>query len=358
MMNCSNCEQFIIFKQIIIMRKIILIASLILGVSISAVQNVQAQTKSSYKIANKIHLDGDEKWDYLYSDDAAGKLYVSHGSQVQVIDEAKGEVVGKITGLFGVHGIAIVSDLNKGFISNGTDNSVTIFDTKTLEVITKVPVTGTKPDCIMYDSFSKNIFTMNGKTNNSTVINAETNKVIATIKFSGKPEFAVSNGKGLVYVNYEEESKIGVINTTTLKEETTWSIAPGEGPTGLALDRKNNRLFSVCANKMMVIVDATTGKIISTPTIGEDPDGVAFDANLKCAYSSSNMGTMTVVKEGEDGKYSVLENLDTQKGAKTIAVNRKTHHIYLTAANFEAAVGTAKPKIIPGSVVVLDVMPL
>jgi YVTN family beta-propeller protein len=267
-------------------------------------------------------------------------------------------VVGKITGLFGVHGIAIVSDLNKGFISNGTDNSVTIFDTKTLEVITKVPVTGTKPDCIMYDSFSKNIFTMNGKTNNSTVINAETNKVIATIKFSGKPEFAVSNGKGLVYVNYEEESKIGVINTTTLKEETAWAIAPGEGPTGLALDRKNNRLFSVCANKMMVIVDATTGKIISTPTIGEDPDGAAFDPTLKCAYSSSNMGTMTVVKEGEDGKYSVLENVTSQQGAKTIAVNRKTHHIYMSAADFEAKVGTAKPKMIPGSFVVLDVMPL
>ena len=148
-----------------------------------------------------------KKWDYLYSDDASGKLYVSHGSQVQVVDEEKGEVIGKITGLFGVHGIAIVSDLNKGFISNGKDNSVTIFDAKTFEVITKIPVTGTNPDCIMYDPSSKNIFTMNGKSNNTTVINAETNKVIATIKLNGKPEFAVSNGKGLVYVNYEEENK-------------------------------------------------------------------------------------------------------------------------------------------------------
>ena len=340
------------------MRKITLLASLILGVSVLAVQNVQAQTKSGYKIINKIHLDGDEKWDYLYSDDKAGKLYVSHGSQVQVVDEEKGEVVGKITGLIGVHGIAIVSDLNKGFISNGKDSSVTIFDTKTLDVITKITVTGKNPDCIMYDSFSKNVLTMNGKTNNTTVINAETNKVIATIKLSGKPEFAVSNGKGLVYVNYEKESKIGVINTTTLKEETTWSLAPGEGPSGLALDRKNNRLFSVCNNKMMVIVDATTGKVITTQTIGEDPDGAAYDSSLKCVYSSSALGTMTVIKEGEDGKYSVLENVETQKGAKTIAVNRKTHHIYLSAANFEAAVGTAKPKLIPGSFVVLDLMPL
>jgi len=340
------------------MRKTQIIASLFLGVSLLAVQNVQAQTKSAYKIVNKIHLEGDEKWDYLYSDDKAGMLYVSHGSQVQVVDEEKGVVVGKITGLFGVHGIAIVSDLNKGFISNGTDNSVTIFDTKTFAVIAKVPVTGAKPDCIMYDSFSKNIFTMNGKTNNSTVINAETNAVVATIKFSGKPEFAVSNGKGLVYVNYEEESKIGVVNTTTFKEETTWSLAPGEGPTGLAMDKKNNRLFSVCANKLMVIIDATTGKIIATPTIGEDPDGVAFDSSLKCAYSSSALGTMTVIKEGEDGKYSVLEDVTTQKGAKTITVNRKTHHIYLSAANFDAAVGTAKPKVTPGSFVILDIAPV
>jgi len=340
------------------MCKIQLIATLFLGVSMLAVQSIQAQSKPSYKIANKIHLDGDEKWDYLYSDDAAGRLYVSHGSQVQVIDEAKGAVVGKITGLVGVHGIAIVTDLNKGFISNGKDTSVTVFNTKTLEVITKIKVTGVNPDCIMYDPFSKNIFTMNGKSNSTTVINPVTNKVVTTIKLAGKPEFAVSDLNGKVYVNFEEENKIGVIDTKTLTTGNVWSLAPGESPSGLALDNKNHLLFSVCSNKMMVIVNALTGKVVSTPTIGEDPDGVAFDPDLKCAYSSSNMGSMTVVKQGADGKFSVLGDLDTQKGAKTIAVNRLTHHIYMSAANFDPAVGTAKPKVTPGSFVVLDVMPL
>lgn len=340
------------------MRKIQFIATLFLGVTLLAFQAVKAQTKPGYKIANKIHLDGDEKWDYLYSDDAAGRLYVSHGSQVQVIDEAKGTVVGKITGLIGVHGIAIVADLNKGFISNGKDTSVTIFNTKTLEVITKIKVTGVNPDCIMYDPFSKNIFTMNGKSNSTTVINPVTNKVVTTIKLDGKPEFAVSDLNGKVYVNFEEENKIGVIDTKTLTTGDVWSLAPGEGPSGLALDNKNHLLFSVCSNKMMVIVNALTGKVVSTQTIGEDPDGAAFDPELKCAYSSSNMGTMTVVKQGTDGKFSVLGDLDTQNGAKTIAVNKLTHHIYMSAASFDPAVGTAKPKVTPGSFVVLDVMPL
>ncbi|NWJ51406.1 MAG: YncE family protein [Bacteroidetes bacterium] len=330
------------------------IATLVLAVSFFT---IQAQTKSNYKIANKIHLEGDEKWDYLYSDDDAGMLYISHGSIVQIVDEAKGQVVGKITGLIGVHGIAIAPALNKGFISNGKDNSVTIFDTKTLQVITNIKV-GSNPDAILFDPFSKKVFTFNGKSNNSTVINTETNQIETTIALAGKPEFAVSDKKGKVYVNFEEESKVCQINTEKLKVENVWPLAPGEGPTGLALDNKNHRLFSVCGNKLMIVMDALTGKVITSLTIGDKADGVAFDPELQCAYSSNGEGTMTVVKGDGDDKFSVAENFTTQKGAKTIAVNRKTHHLYLSSANFEAAKPGEKGKIIPDSFVILDIAPL
>jgi YVTN family beta-propeller protein len=336
------------------MKTIQLIATLILGVSFFS---VQAQTKSNYTIANKIHLEGDEKWDYLFSDDVAGKLYVSHGSIVQVVDEIKGEVIGKITGLVGVHGITIAPKLNKGFISNGKDNSVTIFDNQTLQVIANVKV-GMNPDAILFDSFSNKVFVFNGKSNSASVINAETNEVVTTIALAGKPEFATSDRKGKVYVNFEEESKVCQINSETLKAEKVWPLTPGEGPTGLALDNKNHRLFSVCGNKLMVVTDAVTGNVITSLPIGDKADGVAFDPELQCAYSSNGEGSITVVKGDSEGKYSVLENFPTQKGAKTIAVNQKTHHIYLSTAEFEATKPGEKSKVIPNTFVILDVKPL
>lgn len=188
------------------------------------------------------------------SDDASSRLYVSHGSMVQVIDETKGEVVGKIIGLNGVHGIAIAPALNKGFITGGKDSSVTVFDTKTFAVITKVTV-GKGPDAIVFDAFSKNVFVYNAKANSATVLNAETNKVITSISLISNPEFSVSDGKGKVYVNLEDKSSIAVINSSTNKVENVWSVAPGEEPTGLALDNETHRLFSVCKNKVMVMVD-------------------------------------------------------------------------------------------------------
>jgi YVTN family beta-propeller protein len=316
---------------------------------------LNAQTASNYKIVNKIHLDGDEKWDYLRSDDMNNRLYVSHGFAVHVIDEIKGTEVGKITGLEGVHGIAIDPSLNKGFISCGKDSSVTVFNTSTLQVITKISVTGKGPDAIMFDPFSKQVFVFNGKSNNATVIDAQTNKVAATIKLEGKPEFSVSDGKGKVYVNLEDKNSVAVINPVTCKVEKVWSIAPGEEPTGLAIDIENHCLFSVCKNKLMIITDAENGKILAQLTIGEKSDGVAFDQGLKCAYSSNGDQTMTIVKRGNDGKYNIVENLPTQTGARTITVNSVSHHIYLSAASFEPAEDGKKPKLLPGTFVVLDI---
>ena len=335
------------------MKKLIYILALTVGTSFFL---LQAQTASSYKIVNKIHLEGDEKWDYLCSDDLNSRLYVSHGSMVQVVDESKGTIVGKITGLNGVHGIAIDPDLEKGFISGGKDSSVTVFNTKSLQVITKVTVTGKGPDAIMFDSFSKKVFVFNGKSNNATVIDAATNKIVATIPLDGKPEFSASDGRGKVYVNLEDKSSIAVINPTTCKVEHVWPIAPGEEPTGLALDNVTHRLFSVCGNKLMVITDAGSGKVISTLPIGEKSDGTAFDPGVKRAYSSNGDKTMTVVKEGTDGKFSVMNNFPTQEGARTITINKMTHHIYLSAADFDPVQEGQKPKITPGTFVILDIV--
>jgi len=337
------------------MKKLFIVVSAIfLTVSTSA----SIVPKEGYKIVNKIHLQGDEKWDYLFSDDAAGRLYVSHGNMVQVVDQEKGELVGQVEGLNGVHGIAIAAALNKGFISTKNDNLVTVFDTKTFKVIQKVEVTGKSPDSILFDAFSQNVFVFNGHSDNVTVLNAETNAIVATIALPGNPEFSVTDGKGRIYANIENKSSIVVINATTYKVEKVWSIAPGEEPTGLALDNESRRLFSVCANKLMVIVDAETGKVITTLPTGEKTDGAAFDPSLKCAYSSNGAGTVTVVKEVDKDTYAVVENILTQKGAKTIAINRKTHHIYLPTAEFETAPGVEKPKVLSGTFIVLDVMPL
>ena len=330
---------------------------LVIGILLCGLTFAGNAPKLGYKIVNKIRLQGDEKWDYLFSDDAAGLLYVSHGNMVQVVDEAKGEMVGKIEGLNGVHGIAIAPALNKGFISTKNDNSVTIFDTKTYKVIQKLEVTGTSPDAILFDAFSQKVFVFNGHSDNATVLNAETNAIVATIALPGNPEFSATDGKGKIYVNLESKSSIAVINALTFKVENVWPLAPGEEPTGLALDNETHRLFSVCANKLMVIVDAETGKVITTLPTGDKTDGAAFDPSLKCAYSSNGEGTVTVVKELNKDSFAVIENIATQKGAKTIAINRKTHHIFLPAADFETTPGVEKPKMLPGTFVVLDIKP-
>ncbi len=319
---------------------------------------------SEYKIANKFHLDGDEGWDYISVDDASGLLYVSHGSIVQVVDETNGTVKGTITGLNGVHGIAVASDLNKGFISCGRDSSVTVFDLKTYAVLEKINVTGRNPDAIQYDPYSHKVFTFNGGSSNSTVIDAKTNTVIGTISLPGRPEFSAADGKGKVYVNIEDKSMLSVINANSMQVENTWSVSPGEEPSGLAMDMDARRLFIVCSNKTMIVMDADNGKIITTLLIGDRVDGVGFDSVKKRAYSSNGDGTLTVVQESDINTFYVLENVETQRGARTTAVDSKTHHIFLPTAEFDPPPEPTpdnphpRPKIKPGTFVILDVAPV
>jgi len=309
---------------------------------------ILVSAQSNYKIINQLPLEGDGGWDYLSVDEAASRLYVSHATMALVVDLKTGKQIGKIADTNGIHGIAFVHALNKGFTSNGRDSSVTVFDLKTLEVTGKIKGTGKNPDAILYDSFSQKLFTFNGRSATATVIDPKENKIIATIKLDGKPEFPASDGKGKIFVNIEDKSEISEINATTLKVNRSWSISPGEEPSGLALNNETHRLFSVCSNKLMVVSDAVAGKVITTLPIGDRCDGVAFDPGLKRAYSSNGEGTITVVQEIDKDHFKVLENIVTQKGARTIAVDKTTHRLYLPTAEFgPQQEGNRRPTMLP-----------
>jgi len=319
--------------------------------------NGNAQTKKSeYKVAKTIHLTGDGGWDYLSVDEVNRNLFVSHSTQVNVVSLKTNEQIAVIPETPGVHGIAVANDLNRAYISCGRDSSVLVVNLTTFEPIKKVKITGSNPDCILYDSFSKKVFTFNGRSSNSTVIDANTLEVLGTIPLAGKPEFSQTDGKGKIYVNIEDKSSLVVINATTMKVENLWSIAPGEEPSGLALDNTNHRLFSVCSNKLMVVTDALSGKIITTAPIGDGCDGVAFDPKSKRIFASNGEGTMTVIQQVKPDEYKVVENFETQRGARTITVDKTTHHLYLSCGEYEPGEGRRPVK--PNTFKILDIEPV
>ena len=336
------------------MKKLIILAILITG--FAPINYAQV-----CKVVNRIHLEGDGRWDYITIDSESNTAYESHGDIVQVVDLNSGNLLGTIKELNGVHGVTIAKEFNKGFISNGRTSTVTVFELGTFKTLENIKVTGQNPDAILYDPYSKLVFTFNGKTFDATVIDAKTNEIKATIKLEGKPEFPQTDLKGTIYVNIEDKSEIQVIDTKTLKVINKWSIAPGEEPSGLALDNENHILFSVCSNKMMIMSDVKAGKVITNLPIGGGCDGVAFDPTLKMAFSANGEGTITVVKEISRDKYVVVETAKTQTSARTIAVNTKTHHLYLPAAEFnpkpEPTTENPKPRatLKSGSFVILDV---
>jgi len=320
--------------------------------------NLNAQTQNpEYKIAGSIHLTGDGGWDYLAVDEINQNLFVSHSTQVNIINLKSNKQIAVIPETPGVHGIAIANDLNRAYISCGRDASVLVVDLKSFKPIKKVHVTGENPDCILYDSFSNKVFTFNGRSSNSTVLDAKTLEVLATIPLAGKPEFSQTDGKGKIYVNIEDKSSLAEINATTMKVEHLWPISPGEEPSGLQLDNKNHRLFSVCSNKLMIVTDALSGKIIATAPIGSGCDGVAFEPGTKRIFASNGEGTMTVIQQLNPDKYEVVENLKTQPGARTITVDKTTHHLFLSCAEYEPGEGRRRP-VKPNTFNVLNIEPV
>jgi DNA-binding beta-propeller fold protein YncE len=310
---------------------------------------------SGYHAAKTIAVGGDEGWDYIAADSDARRLYVSHGSRVVVLDADSGAVTGEIPDTPGVHGIAIASDLGRGFTSNGRANTVTIFDLKTLKTLGTVKA-GTNPDAIVYDAGTKRVFTMNGRSQDATAIDAASGTVEGTLALGGKPEFAVADGKGRIFVNIEDKSELVEFDPQKLSVLHRWPLAPCQEPSGLAMDQKNRRLFTGCDNKMMAVVDADTGKVIATAAIGEGVDANGFDPSTNFAFASNGEGTLTVVHEDSPDKFTVVDNVPTKRSARTMTLDLKTHNIYLPAADFDtAAPGERRGKMKPSSFVVLTV---
>lgn len=311
---------------------------------------------SGYKVTGKIPVAGEGGWDYLVVDADARRLYLSHSTHVVVYDVDSHAVVGDIPDTQGVHGIALAPELGRGFVSSGRANSVAIFDLKTLKTIATVPA-GTNPDAILYDGVSKHVFAFNGRSKDVTVLDAADGKVLSIFAVGGKPEFAVADGKGGVYVNVEDTSEILHIDAQKMTVLHRWSLAPCKEPSGLAMDTKTRRLFAVCDNEMMAVMDADSGKVVATPKTGEGADAAAFDPGTGLAFSSNGeSGTLTIVHEDAPDKYSIVENVATKKGARTMALDLKTHTLYLpTAEMIPPAAGQKWPTVKPGTMELLIV---
>jgi len=312
----------------------------------------------AYHLLKKIPLGGEGGWDYLTFDAGSGRLYISRATHVMVLGGAGGKVVGDIPDTAGVHGIALAPELGRGFTSNGRAGTVTIFDLKTLATIGHADA-GQNPDAIVYDPASKRVFTMNGRSGDATAIDAATGKVGGTVPLGGKPEFAVADGRGRIYVNIQDKSEMVALDSRKLAVVGRWPLAPCEQPTGLALDPEHRRLFSGCGNQLMAVMDADSGKVITALPIGRGVDATAFDPGLQYAYASNGDGTLTVVHEDSPDKFTVLENVATQPGARTMALDPTTHQVYLVTADFAPTPPPApgqprqRPAIVPNTFVVL-----
>jgi len=316
---------------------------------------------SGYEKVRKLAIGGEGGWDFLQVDPSTQRLFVTRGTHVVVLDLESEKVIGEISDTPGVHGIAFVADLNRGFTSNGGDSSVTAFDTKTLKTLGKFKAEG-RPDIIYFEPVSRRVFTFNHGSNNTTAIDPDELKVVGTLTLGGVPELAVSDEKGHIFVNLENTSEIVEFDARTLKILNRYPLAPGEEPTGLAFDREHRRLFSTCANRKLVVMAADTGKVIQAIEIGPGPDGCVFDAKKNLIFSSNGGdGTVSVIREAAPGKFEVARTIKTQVSAKTIALDPRTHRLYLSAATPESAPAPkpatkgSRRRYVPGSFVVVVV---
>jgi YVTN family beta-propeller protein len=308
---------------------------------------------ADYKVVQTWKLGGDGGWDYLTADGAGHRLFIARATRVMVIDTTSGKQVGEIPETAGVHGIALDAEIERGFTSNGREDTVSVFDLKSLAVEKKIKV-GSGPDAILYEPFSKRVFTFNAKGHDTTAVDASKGEVVGKIDLGGKPEFAATDEKGTVFVNIEDTSELVAFDPQKLTVKARWKLTDCEEPTGLAIDRKNRRLFAGCSgNKKMAVVDADSGKVVASPAIGDGCDATGFDADRGLAFASAGDGTITVIKEDGGDKFSVAQTVTTQKGARTMAVDEKTHQIFTVTANVTGS--RQERKVEPDSFVVLVV---
>ncbi len=302
-----------------------------------AQSSVMAQKSPAYSFIQKISLPGDGKWDYLKMDGERERLFVSHFDRVHVIDLATSKPIGDITGLRGVHGIALAKALKKGYISNGTDSTVTVFDYNTFRVLKTINVPGKKPDAILFDKYANRVFAFCNGDKVAIAIDAKTDEVVGKVEVGEAPEFAVTTDNGLVYVNLEDSNEVVAFDPKTLTVKHKFSLGTGVQPTGLAMDAATNRLFSVCRkSKTLVVLDAATGKIVQTVPIGGGVDAVVFDKERKLVMTSNGEGTVTIVHQDSPDTYSVVQTLPTKPGQKTLVHRGTTHRIYLSGADLQA----------------------
>lgn len=326
-------------------------------VGIALIPNTRGQSPSAsgYHVVKTVPLPGDGFWDYVTVDSDARRIYISHSPKVLVLDADSFKLIGEIPDTEGVHGIAIASELGRGFTSNGRSADSTIFDLKTLKTIGTVN-TGQNPDAIAYEPMAKRIFTFNGRSNDATAFDAADGKVEGTIPLGGKPEFAAADGQGKIFANIESTSELVEIDAQNLKILHRWPLSPCESPSGLSMDRQNRRLFVGCDNKMMAVVNADTGRVIATPAIGEGVDATRYDPGTKFALASNGEGTLTAIKQESPDKYTVLDNVPTKKSARTMGLDLKTHSVVLPAADFlPPKPGERRGAMKPGSFVLVVV---
>lgn len=311
-----------------------------------------------YKISADWKIGGEGGWDYLTVDPPAHLLYIARGNRVQIVDTQSGQLKNEITGLSGVHGVALSPDGKFGYISDGAANVIKVFNRDTREIVASLPA-GTNPDGIVFDAPSNRVFAFNGRSKNATVVDASTNKIAGSIALPGKPEFPVSDGKGTVFVNIEDTNQIVAIDTKAMAVTHTYSVAPCEGPSGLAFDADHRRLFSVCDAKKMVVVDADSGKVVATPAIGDGPDAAGFDAKNGLAFSSNGEGTLSVIQQKSANEYSPLQTVTTQRSARTMALDSSNGNIYVVAAQYgprpapSATIPNPRPPVVAGTFHVL-----
>jgi YVTN family beta-propeller protein len=318
-----------------------------------------AFAQKPYSLLTQWRIGGEGGWDYLTSDPAAHRLYVTHGPRVEVLDSDTGKVVGSITGLKGTHGVALDDSGKYGYVSDGGANAVVVFDRSSLATVASIPA-GTNPDGILFEPKTKTVWAFNGRSSNATVIDTAERKAVATIPLSGKPEFPVADGTGTVFVNIETKNEIVRLDAAAKTITATWPVANCDSPSGLAIDTAGRRLFAVCDGGKMAVVDANTGKTVANPAIGEGPDAARYDARRKLAFSSNGGGTLTIIDAAKP-TYPVLQNLETQKGARTMTLDWVTGRIFLATAEFgerpapTAANPRPRPAIVPGSFTILVV---